>query len=153
MNTPVHNISLTANFRMGGGKNRRLISKNHTKLRCKQFLWLFVPLFLCLVGSLSLSSCQPRAKHTICGVPVQGTPWELAAGIADHGDGTFHPVSVLDRIFTDKAYIEGFIYACTDAEAPRIIVCHLDPQGKVTRAYMVKDLSEECDILDTLNTK
>lgn len=117
----------------GGGKSylSNLLSTSYRR----QWLWLLLPV-LCLVG------CSKPTK-TICGVPVQGTTWELAAAIADHGDGTFHPVCVQDRIFQDKTFIEGVINPCTDYEEDRIIVCNLDANGQVVNAYMVIDLSEE----------
>jgi len=56
---------------------------------------------------LLISGCQ-RQKETICGVPVQGTPWQLAAAIADKGDGSFIPESVY-RVNVDEAIIEGWL--------------------------------------------
>ena len=56
---------------------------------------------------LLISGCQ-RQKDTICGVPVQGTLWQLAAAIADKGDGSFIPESVY-RVNVDEAIIEGWL--------------------------------------------
>lgn len=53
---------------------------------------------------LSVSGCR-RQKDIVCGVPVQGTPWELAAAIHDYGDGHFVPECV--TIYENKGYIKG----------------------------------------------
>lgn len=64
----------------------------------------------------------------MCGVSVEGTPWELAAAIHDRGDGSFVPVSVED--FSTKAYIHG--YTLPD-EQPAQVVCDVE-KGKVVWA-------------------
>ena len=78
-----------------------------------------------------LSSCGTRA--TVCGVPVQGTPWELAAAIYDSGDGTFVPVTV--DVFTTKAYIHG--YTLPDEHAAQV-VCDVK-EGKVVWAEVMSE--------------
>ena len=75
-----------------------------------------------------LVGCRPKA--TVCGVPVSGTPWELAAAIHDHGDGSFMPVSVNE--YSDKAYIEGYLLP---DETPAQIVCDL-ADGQVVYAVV-----------------
>ena len=64
----------------------------------------------------------------MCGVSVEGTPWELAAAIHDKGNGTFVPVSVEE--FSTKAYIHG--YTLPD-EQPAQVVCDVK-EGKVVWA-------------------
>ena len=128
--------SLNTNLFTGGGKSHGVVFNNGISHRRWQRALLLLPLFLSIVG------CS-KPSETICGVPVQGTPWELAAAIADKGDGTFHPVAVQDRILKDRVFIEGVMYECSDAEEERIIVCHINDEGKVIQAYMVNDLSEE----------
>lgn len=64
----------------------------------------------------------------MCGVAVEGTPWELAAAIHDRGDGSFVPVSVDE--YRTKAYIHG--YTLPD-EQPAQVVCDVK-EGKVVWA-------------------
>lgn len=78
--------------------------------------------------SLTLGACAPKAS--VCGVPVQGTPWELAAAVHDHGDGTFAPVTVYE--YDTKAYIDGYLMP---SEQPAEIVCDL-ADGKVVYAAL-----------------
>ena len=62
-----------------------------------------------LLFATALYACTTYSEHDatrVCGVPVKGTPWELAATVADHGDGTFVPESV--EVFSGKAYIRGW---------------------------------------------
>jgi len=70
-----------------------------------------------------------RQRQTICGVPVKGTPWELAAAIHDRGDYSFAPTTVYQ--FGDKAYIEGYIFP---DEIPATIACDL-VDGQVVAAF------------------
>lgn len=73
-------------------------------------------LYILLTNLLALSACTKYSEDNamlICGVPVKGTPWQLAAAIHDTGDQTFLPESVTQLTFQDgkgKAYIEGYIY-------------------------------------------
>ena len=61
-------------------------------------LFLICSVFLC-------SRCQ--SYEEICGVPVKGRAWELAADIAVNGDATFIPESV--EVMLSKAYIRGWL--------------------------------------------
>ena len=84
--------------------------------------------FAILLLVLTLGACTHRVS--VCGVPAKGTPWELAAAIHDHGDGTFVPVTVYE--YSDKAYIEGYLMP---SEEPAEIVCDLE-KGKVVYASL-----------------
>ena len=75
-----------------------------------------------------LSVACNRQRCAVCGVSVEGTPWELAAAIHDKGNGTFVPVSVEE--FSTKAYIHG--YTLPD-EQPAQVVCDVK-EGKVVWA-------------------
>ena len=105
--------------RIGGGKSR---SAHSACYRLVGFL-IFVLTFF--------SSCGTRA--TVCGVSVQGTPWELAAAIHGSGNGSFVPVSVEE--FTTKAYIHG--YTLPD-EQPAQVVCDVK-EGKVVHAWVDRE--------------
>ena len=80
-----------------------------------------------------------RDVKTICGVPIKGTPWELAAAISDKGDGSFHVESV--EIYEQKAYIRGWLRTAEASEpyddglVPAEVVCDLT-NGKVTDAFL-----------------
>lgn len=95
-------------------------------------MMLFVPLFLCL-------SCTKPTK-TICGVPVQGTPWELAAALYNRGvqeQPYFFPECV-ESATGIQAYIEGWYNSeefPIDTQAE--IVCDLDSTGQVVNAAIV----------------
>jgi len=102
---------------------------------------------LCLVA-ITLCCCTSR-RPTICGVPVQGTPWQLAASIHDSGDGTFVPVSV-DLVTATKAYVSGYLVpdALLDslgnplsADRPATLICDLE-NGQVVCAVL------HCETLD-----
>jgi len=99
---------------------------------------------------LLLSSCRTEGTR-VCGVPVKGTPWELAAAIHDNGDGTFIPECV--EVCADKAYINGWLNTNNtentyrvepydDGLVPAQLVCDVR-DGKVTHAWV------DCEILDT----
>lgn len=75
-----------------------------------------------------LSVACNRQRCTVCGVSVEGTPWELAAAIHDRGDCSFVPVSVDE--YRTKAYIQG--YTLPD-EQPAQVVCDVK-EGKVVWA-------------------
>ena len=88
--------------------------------------------------------CGCARKAVICGVPVQGTPWQLAASIHDNGDGTFVPQCV-DLVTTTKAYISGYLLpdALTDSlgnplptEQPATLICDLSEKGEVCSAVL-----------------
>ncbi len=78
---------------------------------------------LILLVVLAFCGCYHPTK-TICGVPVQGTPWELAASVADYGDGTFMPESVL-LAKEDEALIDGWNGMNTDHPYEAFIHCKL----------------------------
>ena len=82
-----------------------------------------------------------KPKDTICGVPVQGTTWELAAAIADYGDGTFVPECVI--IYgQDQNTIEGWYYADSlSEEIPAEIICELK-DGEVFSAVIDCEIGE-----------
>ena len=67
----------------------------------KHLLYIFIATALCACARYT-----EQDATRVCGVPVKGTPWELAATVADHGDGTFVPESV--EVFSGKAYIKGW---------------------------------------------
>ena len=71
----------------------------------------------------------------ICGVPVQGTPWELAARIHDHGNGTFLPECV-DMCGQSKAFICGW---SLPTEQRDTIICDL-VNGKVVSAVVMSEM-------------
>lgn len=67
-------------------------------------------LFLIIVAITALCACGKYSEQNatrVCGVPVKGTPWELAATVANHGEGGFVPECV--TVYGDKAYIKGWI--------------------------------------------
>ena len=110
----------------------------------------FLRFCLCLVA-ISLCCCTSSRRPTICGVPVQGTPWQFAASIHDNGDGTFVPVSV-DLVTTTKAYISGYLVpdALLDslgnplsADRPATLICDLTPSGEVCGAAIHCETKEE----------
>lgn len=84
---------------------------------------------------VTLCSCTPKNRPTICGMPVHGTPWQLAASIHDNGDGTFVPQCV-DLVTTTKAYISGYLLRDTTGallpdELPATLICDLSEKGEV----------------------
>ena len=101
----------------------------------------------------ALSGCGNYSEQNatrVCGVPVKGTPWDLAATVADHGEGGFVPECV--EIYGTKAYIKGWIDTngwdepyrdepYDDGLLPAEITCDLD-NGQVTHALLY------CEILD-----
>ena len=101
-----------------------------------------------------LSACSNYSEKDgtlVCGVPVKGTAWELAASVADNGDGSFIPESV--EQYADKAYIKGWIdtngwekpyreLPYDDGFLPAQIVCDVE-NGSVTHAWI------DCQILDS----
>ena len=69
----------------------------------KRFLFIVI----CATALCACSRYSEQNATRVCGVPVKGTPWELAATVADHGEGGFVPESV--TVYKDKAYIHGWI--------------------------------------------
>ena len=117
---------------MGGGKIHLHFSSHRHLLRVILFLTL----------SSALAGCTP-AKDTLCGVPVQGSPWSLAAAIYDHGDQSFLPCEV-EILTPDQAYIRGWYYNPNDPQAltsggdgfqPAYILCDI-ADGTVTHAAL-----------------
>jgi hypothetical protein len=110
-------------------------------------------LFSILFIALALSACKHYSEADatrVCGVPVKGTPWELAATVASHGEGGFVPECV--EAYPDKAYIKGWIdtngwekpyreLPYDDGFLPAQIVCDVE-NGSVTHALLY------CEILD-----
>ena len=64
-----------------------------------------------LIIAISFCCCQRNGK-TICGVPIKGTPWELAAAIHDKGDKTFVVETVIE--YENKAIIHGWLNTNND---------------------------------------
>ena len=96
------------------------------------FHWSIRLAHACLiVFALLLISCASSSCTTVCGVPVQGTPWQLAASIHDNGDGTFVPQCV-DLVTTTKAYISGYLLP---DEEPATLICDLE-NGQVVCAVL-----------------
>ena len=107
-----------------------------------------------LLFATALYACTTYSEHDatrVCGVPVKGTPWELAATVADHGDGTFVPESV--EVFSGKAYIKGWYNSNVTAQhytaepyddgfLPAQIVCDV-ADVHVTHAWL------DCESLET----
>ncbi len=125
---------------MGGGNLLALISGSFSSADyCPRRggRRLLFSLALCAVVLLC-SACRHQSPQTICGVPVQGTPWQLAAAIHDSGDGTFIVESV-DLITETKAYISGWL---PPDELPAQIICDLSSKGEVTAAVL------HCETLD-----
>ena len=116
----------------------------------RPFNWSIRLAHACLIAfALLLISCASSSRPTICGVPVQGSPWQLAASIHDNGDGTFVPQCV-DLVTTTKAYISGYLLpdALTDSlgnplspDHPATLICDLE-NGQVVCAVL------HCETLD-----
>ena len=110
-------------------------------------------ILLYIIIATALCACHKYSETDatrVCGVAVKGTPWELAATVADHGDGTFVPESV--EVFSGKAYIKGWYNSNVTAQPytaepfddgylPAEIVCDVE-NGSVTHALLY------CEILD-----
>jgi hypothetical protein len=84
-----------------------------------------------IVFAFLLISCASSSCPTVCGVPVQGSPWQLAASIHDNGDGTFVPQCV-DLVTSTKAYISGYLLP---DEQPATLICDLE-NGQVVCAVL-----------------
>ena len=106
-----------------------------------------------LLFATALCACNryTEADATrVCGVPVKGTPWELASTLASQREGGFVPECV--EVYEDKAYIKGWIdtngteepyreLPYNDGFLPAEVVCDLS-NGNVTHALLC------CEILD-----
>ncbi len=101
--------------RMGGGKSHLLLSSHRR---------FFAPLIPLLLFLFILAGCTP-AGDTICGVPVQGSPWALAAAIKAYIRGWFYQP---DSTRSDTSGGDGF--------QPAEVICDLDA-GEVTHAFLV----------------
>ena len=109
-------------------------------------------ILVAIVAFLSACSNYSEKDATlVCGVPVKGTAWELAASIADNGDGSFIPECVDAN--KDKAYIKGWLNTNVTAQPyttepyddgflPAEVVCNIE-EGKVKHALLY------CEILET----
>ena len=96
------------------------------------FNWSIRLAHACLIAfALLLISCASSSRPTVCGVPVQGSPWQLAVSIHDNGDGTFVPQCV-DLVTTTKAYISGYLLP---DEHPATLICDLE-NGQVVCAVL-----------------
>ena len=111
----------------------------------KQLLYIFIATALCAC------TCYTEQDATrVCGVPVKGTPWELASTLASQREGGFVPECV--EVYGDKAYIKGWLDTNGTTEPYRVapyddgllpaeVVCDL-ANGQVTHAAFY------CEILD-----
>ena len=111
----------------------------------KHLLYIFIATALCACARYT-----EQDATRVCGVPVKGTPWELAATVADHGEGGFVPECV--EVYEDKAYIKGWldtngttepyrVAPYDDGIVPAQISCDVE-NGHVTHAVLY------CEILD-----
>ena len=108
-----------------------------------------------ILFALALCACNRTTEQDamrVCGVPVKGTPWELASTLASQREGGFVPECV--EVYEDKAYIRGWldtngtnepyrVAPYDDGLLPAEIVCDL-ANGQVTHAGLY------CEILDTI---
>ena len=110
----------------------------------------FLIIVLCAIALYACKHYSENDATRVCGVHVKGTPWKLAATVADHGDGTFVPESV--EVFSGKAYIKGWYNSNVTAQPytaepyddgflPAQIVCDV-ADGHVTHAWL------DCEILE-----
>ena len=100
--------------------------KNRTFNWCNRFGHICL-----IIVAFWLVGCASSSRPTICGVPVQGSPWQLAASIQSDGDGTFVPQCV-ELTTATKAYISGWLMP---EEQSAQIVCDVE-DGKVTNAIL-----------------
>lgn len=108
---------------------------------------------LYIVIATALCACNRYTEQDatrVCGVPVKGTPWELASTLASQRGGGFIPECV--HIDGNKAYIKGWIdtngmeepyreLPYDDGYVPAEIICDVE-NGTVTHALLC------CEILD-----
>ena len=116
-------------------------------------------LILTALSAIALLSCTRYTEEDatlVCGVPVKGTPWQLAAAIHDTGDHTFLPEEV--HILHAKAYIDGWYntrktdhpYTAEpyeDGLLPAQVVCDIE-DGEVTHAILYCKILEETSAQD-----
>lgn len=109
-----------------------------------------------LMCSLALCACTRYTEQDatrVCGVPVIGTPWELASTLASQREGGFVPECV--EVYEDKAYIKGWldtngtnepyrVAPYDDGYVPAQISCDVE-NGHVAHAVLY------CEILDLVN--
>ena len=91
----------------------------------------FLRFCLCLVA-ISLCCCTSSRRPTICGVPVQGTPWQFAASIHDNISGYLVPDALLDSLGNPLS-----------ADRPATLICDLTPSGEVCGAAIHCETKEE----------
>ena len=106
-----------------------------------------------ILFALALCACNRTTEQDatrVCGVPVKGTPWELASTLASQREGGFVPECV--EVYEDKAYIKGWldtngttepyrVAPYDDGYVPAQISCDVE-NGHVTHAGLY------CEILD-----
>ena len=106
-----------------------------------------------ILFALALCACNRTTEQDatrVCGVPVKGTPWELASTLASQREGGFVPECV--EVYEDKAYIKGWldtngttepyrVAPYDDGYVPAQISCDVE-NGHVTHAVLY------CEILD-----
>lgn len=104
--------------------------------------------------TLLLSACSNYSEKDgtlVCGVPVKGTAWGLAASVADNGDGSFIPECV--EVYEEKAYIKGWIdtngmeepyreLPYDDGYVPAEIICDVE-NCTVTHALLYCEILEK----------
>ena len=111
----------------------------------KHLLYIFIATALCACTRYS-----EQDDTRVCGVPVKGTPWELASTLASQREGGFVPECV--EVYEDKAYIKGWldtngttepyrVAPYDDGIVPAQISCDVE-DGQVTHAVLY------CEILD-----
>ena len=66
--------------------------------------WFIV---LCATALCGCGKYSEQNATRVCGVPVKGTPWELASTLASQREGGFVPECV--EVYEDKAYIKGWL--------------------------------------------
>lgn len=111
----------------------------------KHLLYIFIATALCACARYT-----EQDATRVCGVPVKGTPWELASTLASQREGGFVPECV--EVYEDKAYIKGWldtngtnepyrVAPYDDGLLPAQISCDV-VNGHVTHAVLY------CEILD-----
>ena len=111
--------------------------------------------FLLIVSlATALCACNRYSEQDatrVCGVPVKGTPWELASTLASQRGGSFVPECV--QIDGNKAYIKGWIdtngteepyreLPYDDGFLPAEVVCDV-VNGNVTHALLYCEISDK----------
>ena len=109
--------------------------------------WFIV---LCATALCGCGKYSEQNATRVCGVPVKGTPWELASTLASQREGGFVPECV--EVYEDTAYIKGWLDTNGTTEPYRVapyddgllpaqISCDVE-DGQVTHAVLY------CEILD-----